>query len=97
MEGESYGNAIKNGSIEGVWSRATIRRLLCLCFGIHIYIYISGILVTLGVEQSFERRRITCQKRKAGGAIPVGQEERRRKAPLPETPPTVSATDSASV
>ena len=48
--------------------------------------------------QSFERRRVTCQKRRVGGTTLVEfEEQHRRRAPPPETPPPERALQRAPV
>ena len=55
----------------------------------------SGILLSLRVEQSFERHG-EPPARRAGGAILVGQKERRKRGSLPKTLPAESVTEVAS-
>ena len=73
-------------------ARATIRKLLCLCFWNLLFFWNT---LPTRVEQSFERDLSdSCQKRRAVGTIPIGLEKYRRRAPLLETPPAKSAKKS---
>ena len=52
--------------------------------------------ITSSKRRRADSRDEDLTARKAGGTITVGQEERCRRVPLPETPPAESTTESTS-